>query len=227
MKRLRVDVWSDVACPWCYVGKRRLDAALAQFPHAEQVEVVFRSFELDPKGRGQREPDSGNHAEHLARKYGVTLDRAQGMIDRMVGVGQGEGLEMRFDRLRSGNTYDAHRLLHFAHTRGLQLAMKERLFKARFTEGAAIDDAETLVRLAEEVGLHAEEVRAALGSDAYAEQVRADEDQARQLGVTGVPFFVLGGKYAVSGAQPVELLVRALGRAWEESAEEEVAVPVR
>jgi predicted DsbA family dithiol-disulfide isomerase len=215
MKKLRIDVWSDIVCPWCYVGKRRLEAALAQFPQREAVEVVWRAFELDPSApavRDERVP----YAERLARKYGTSVDQAQKMIDRMTEVAAADGLDFRFDRIRSGRTFDAHRLLHLAAERGLQDALKERLLRAYMTEGAAIGDPKTLVRLASEAGLDADEAERVLASDAYAAEVRSEEDDARDLGVTGVPFFVIGGRYAVSGAQPAEVLLGAVTAAWNE-----------
>jgi predicted DsbA family dithiol-disulfide isomerase len=215
MQKLRVDVWSDIACPWCYVGKRRLEAALEDFPHRAAVEIVWRAFELDPSA--PRERDGGaSYAARLAKKYGSTVSGAEEMIARMTEVAAVDGLEFRFDKIRSGNTFDAHRVIHFAGERGVQDAMKERLLRAYMTEGEAIGDPETLARLAGEAGLDPEEVRAMLASDAYVKDVRQDEEEARQLGISGVPFFVLGGRYAVSGAQPAELLRGALARAWED-----------
>jgi predicted DsbA family dithiol-disulfide isomerase len=212
MKKLRIDVWSDIACPWCYVGKRRLEAALAR--HAREgsspaVEVVWRAFELDPSAPRERPTDLG-YAERLAKKYGSSVKEAEGMIARMTDVAREDGLDFRFDRIRPGNTFDAHRIIHLAGVRGMQDAVKERYLLAYMTEGEPIGDPEALVRLAAEAGLDAEEVRATLASDAFAADVRADEEEARELGINGVPFFVLGGKYAISGAQPVELLLRAL-----------------
>ncbi|CAN5922107.1 protein disulfide isomerase FrnE [soil metagenome] len=213
--KLRIDVWSDIACPWCYVGKRRLEAALALFPHRDAVEVVWRAFELDPAAPRERDASVG-YAERLSKKYGSSVREAEGMISRMTDVAAADGLDFRFDRIRSGNTFDAHRLIHLGGERGKQGAVKERLLHAYMTEGEAIGDREVLVRLAGEAGLDPEEVRAMLASDANVKDVREDEDEARQLGITGVPFFVMGGKYAVSGAQPAEVLLRALTRAWED-----------
>jgi predicted DsbA family dithiol-disulfide isomerase len=215
MKKLRIDVWSDIACPWCYVGKRRLEAALARFPHQGDVEIVWRAFELDPSA--PREIDrTVSYAQRLARKYGSTLSQAEGMIARMTDVARADGLDFHFERIRPGNTFDAHRILHLAAEKGIQDAVKERFLRAYLTEGEPIGDPETLVRLAAEAGLSADEVRALLASDSLAAEVRADEDEARELGIGGVPFFVLGGRYAVSGAQPADLFFQALGRAWGE-----------
>jgi predicted DsbA family dithiol-disulfide isomerase len=214
---LRIDVWSDIACPWCYVGKRRLEAALTDFPHREAVEIVWRAFELDPSAPRERDTKV-SYAERLSKKYGSSVAEAEGMIARMTAVAATDGLDFRFDKIRPGNTFDAHRVIHLARERGNQDAVKERLLRAYMTEGEAIGDPETLVRLAGEAGLDPEEVRALLASDANVKEVRADEDEARQLGISGVPFFVLGGRYAVSGAQPAAVFLGALDRAWEELA---------
>lgn len=212
-KKLRIDVWSDIACPWCYVGKRRLEDALAKFPHADAVEVVWRAFELDPSAPQQRDT-TASYAARLGKKYGTSEPEAQKMIDRMTDTARGDGLDFRFDRVKAGNTFDAHRVIHFAAQRGIQDAVKERLLRAYMTDGEPIGDPETLVHLAAEAGLDAEEVRAMLASDACAEDVREDENEARELGISGVPFFVLGGIYAVSGAQPAEVILGALKQAW-------------
>ena len=215
MKALRVDIWSDIACPWCHVGKRRLEAALAEFPRKDAVEIVWRAFELDPSAPRERDR-AVSYAERLAKKYGSSPTEAEGMIARMTETARGDGLDFHFERIRPGNTFDAHRVLHLALVRGgwkLQDAVKERFLRAYLSEGEPIGDPETLVRLAAEAGLDAEEVRATLASDVYAKEVREDEDEARELGISGVPFFVLGGVYAVSGAQPSEVLLRALTQA--------------
>jgi predicted DsbA family dithiol-disulfide isomerase len=220
---LRVDVWSDIACPWCYVGKRRLEAALAAFPHADEVEVVWRAFELDPSAPRERDT-SQSYAARLATKYRSSVADAEGMIARMTDVAREDGLDFRFDRIRPGNTFDAHRVLHLASERGRQDAVKERFLRAYMTDGEPIGDPETLVRLASDAGLDPDEVRAALASDAYAREVRGEESDASELGIQGVPFFVIGGKYAVSGAQPAEILRRALELAWRELAAEKAPV---
>ena len=215
MKKLRIDIWSDIACPWCYVGKRRLEAALAQFSGRDAVEIVWRAFELDPSAPRVRD-NSVSSAERLAKKYGTSTAQAQGMIDRMTNVARADGLDFHFERLQSGNTFDAHRVLHLALERGQQDAVKERFLRGYMSEGEPIGEPETLVRLAAEVGLDAEDVRATLATDAYAHEVRADEKEARENGITGVPFFVFDRRYAVSGAQPVEVFVRALTQVWNE-----------
>lgn len=213
MSKLRIDIWSDIACPWCYVGKRRLESALERFPHRAEVDLVWRSFELDPSA--PREQDTSvAYAERLARKYRKTVAEAQKMIDHLTAVARDDGLDLHFERARPGNTFDAHRLLHLAAARGLQNALKERFFRAYLCEGEPIGSPEALVRLASETGLDPELARATLAGDSHAADVRADERQAAELGIHGVPFFVLASRYAVSGAQPADLLLQALTKAW-------------
>jgi len=208
---MKVEIWSDVVCPWCYVGKRRFEVALARFAHRDEVEVVWRAFELDPSAPSVR---GGAYAQRLAAKYRMSVPDAQAMIDRMVAAGAGDGLDLRFDWARPGNTFAAHRLLHLALERGVQDTVKERLLAATFTEGAAIGDPQVLEALAVDVGLDAGEVRSVLEGDAYAAEVRADERRAAALGITGVPFFVIDGTYGVSGAQPPDVLLGVLEEAW-------------
>jgi predicted DsbA family dithiol-disulfide isomerase len=211
MAPLTVEIWSDVVCPWCYVGKRRLEKALAGFEHRDDVEVVWRSFELDPNAPGERE-QSG--AEHLAAKYGMSVEQAERSNAQMTELAASEGLEYHLDRTRGGNSFDAHRLIQLAKDQGVQDEMKERLMRAYFTEGQAIGDAETLVKLALEVGIDPTPLK----DDGYADAVRADEELAARIGIRGVPYFVLGRRYGVSGAQPAELLLQALEKAWEADA---------
>lgn len=211
---MKVEIWSDVVCPWCYIGKRRFEGALARFEHRNEVEVVYRSFELNP---GSERAEPGTLEERLSRKYGVSLEQARAMNVRVSDAAAGEGLEYHLDAARPGNTFDAHRLIHLAAAEGRQAEMKERLLAAYFTEGRAIGDRNALVALAAEVGIGPEAVRETLDSDAYAGDVRADEREAGALGITGVPFFVLDRRYGVSGAQPSDLLLRALQQAWAES----------
>lgn len=208
---MNVEIWSDIACPWCYVGKRRFEAALAQFEHADEVQVSWRSFELDPAAPVERE---GDRAARLAEKYGVTVQRAREMERQLTDVAAGEGLRFRFDIARGGNTFDGHRIVHLAAEHGREDAMKERLLRAYFCEGELIADAETLVRLAIEVGLDEREARETLAGDRYAEEVRADELLAGRLGVTAVPTFVVDRRLGVSGAQPPEALLALLREGW-------------
>lgn len=216
---LRIDVWSDVACPWCWVGKRRLEAALASFDDSEgNLDVVlrWRAFELDPSAPRLRDA-SVDYVERLARKYRTSPAEAQAMIDRMTRTGAEDGLDFRFERVRSGNTFDAHRLLCFAAGHGLQDALKERFFAGYFTEGEPIGEPAALAKMAESVGLDAAEVTRVLETDAFAAEVRDDEEEARAMGVSGVPFFVFGQRLAFSGAQPAEVIRQVLEKAHGES----------
>ena len=209
---MKIEIWSDIACPWCWVGKRRLEKALETTQ--EKVEITWRAFELDPSAPKER---PGTQSEHLAAKYGRTKAQADQMLGQMTDTGKQDGLDFRFDKVKGGNTFDGHRLIHFAGEKGKQDAVKERLLRAYMTEGALMSDPETLVRLGAECGLDAEEVRAMLASDACTKEVREDEALARELGISGVPFFVLDGKYAISGAQPAEVFTKALAMAASEA----------
>jgi predicted DsbA family dithiol-disulfide isomerase len=209
---VQVEIWSDVVCPWCAIGKRRFETALAQFEHRDEVEVRYRSFELDPTTPRTVE---GGATQRLADKYGIPLAQAEAMQQRVIEQGAGEGLDFRFARARPGNTVDAHRLLHLAADRRRQAQLKERLLLAYFTEGEPIGDVDTLARLAGQAGLDEAEARAVLESDKYLADVREDQATARALGISGVPFFVLDRKFGVSGAQPPELLLEALRQAYE------------
>ena len=211
---MKVEIWSDVVCPWCYVGKRQFEAALAQFDHADEVAVEWRSFELDPSSpRSEDVPMS----EILQRKYGMTEEQADQANRRMTELAASLGLEYHLDQVRRGNTFDAHRLIHLAAEHGRGDAMKERLLAAYFTEGRPVGDLDTLAELAAEVGLDADEVEATLHSDRYAAEVRDDEAMASSLGASGVPFFVIDGTYGISGAQGADVILQAMERAWAES----------
>ncbi len=209
---MNVEIWSDIACPWCYVGKRRFEAALERFEHREEVSVTWRSFELDPTAPPQRE---GTGAEHLAEKYGTTLEEALAMEQRMAATAAENGLEFRFDRLRTGNTFDAHRVLHLAHAHGVQDPLKERFMRAYLTEGELMSDHATLRRLATEVGLPEADVIDVLASDRFAEEVRDDERTAAAFGAHAVPFFVVDRAVAASGAHPVGSMLQLLEQGWE------------
>ena len=210
---MKVEIWSDIACPWCYIGKRRFDVALSRFEHRDAVEVRWRSFELDAGAPAYRELA---YLDHLMAKYRITMAEAEAMIDTMIEAGARNGVVLRFDKAKPGNTFDAHRLLHLAADRGAQGELKERLFRATFTKGAAIADHAVLVAAATDAGLDAEEAGAVLAGDAYAADVRADERRATELGITSVPFFVMAG-LGVSGAQPTEILLQVLEDAWAET----------
>jgi len=202
---VKVEIWSDVVCPWCYIGKRRFESALERFD--QPVEVEWKSFELNPDAPVHR----GSTAEHLARKYGMSLEQVAAMHERMTALAAAEGLEYHLDETQGGNTFDAHRLLQLGKARGIGGETKERLLRAYFTEREPIGEREVLVRLGEELGLaDAGEV---LESEAFAREVRADEHEARLFGINGVPFFVIDRYYAVEGAQSAEVILAALTRA--------------
>ncbi len=217
---MNLEIWSDIACPWCYVGKRRMEAALSGFEHADEVTVTWRSFELDPGAPAERE---GDHASNLARKYGTSREQAIGMLDTMTQAAAEDGLEFRFDHARSGNTFDAHRLVHLAAAHDRQDAMKERLLRAYLTEGELISDHATLRRLGAEVGLDEAEVIDTLASDRFADAVREDERAASELGASAVPFFAVDRALGASGAHPPEALLDFLRSGWAKS---HPAVPV-
>jgi predicted DsbA family dithiol-disulfide isomerase len=209
---ITVEIWSDVVCPWCYIGKRRFERALADFEPA--VETVWRSFQLDPEAPAREERGL---VESFAARKGLGESQVRSMFAQVTDVAAGEGLAYDFDRARVANTFDAHRLLHFAAAYGRQGELKERLLRAYFTEGEQIGDPEVLAGLTSEVGLDAAAARRTLGDGAYADEVRQDFETARAFGITGVPFFVLNRQFAVSGAQPTEVFTRALEAAREVS----------
>jgi predicted DsbA family dithiol-disulfide isomerase len=210
-----VEIWSDIACPWCYIGKRRFEAALARFEHRDEVRVTWRSFELDPAAPAERE---GERAARLAEKYGMSIEQAREMERRMTDTAAGEGLDFRFDIARSGATFDAHRVVHLAAEHDRQDAMKERLLRAYFTEGELMSDRETLTRLAGEVGLDHDEVRQMLATDRFADDVRDDERTATRFGISAVPTFVIDRSIGASGAHPPEALLELLQKGWARSA---------
>jgi predicted DsbA family dithiol-disulfide isomerase len=212
--RMRVEIWSDVVCPWCYLGKRRFEQALGEFAHSGDVDVVYRSFELDPAAPpGVTTPTVGL----LASKYGMTDQQAEQAQRQMEQRAAQDGLTFRMAGLRSGNTRDAHRLLHLAKARGVQPELAERLHRAYFTEQDSIFDHEALTRLAVEAGLDPAEVATVLAGDFYGADVDTDEAMAKALGANGVPFFVIDRRYGISGAQPAEIITQALDKAWTET----------
>jgi predicted DsbA family dithiol-disulfide isomerase len=197
------------------VGKRRLESALERFEHRDEVEVVWRSFELDPNAPRRREVSA---VEHLGRKYGMSAEQVAALWVRLTVLAEAEGLEFHLDSTRGGSTFDAHRLIHFGVEHGLQDEVKERFLRAYFTESLPVGEPLVLERLAREAGLPAAEVVEVLGSDRFAAEVREDERRARLLGIGGVPFFAIDERYGVSGAQSAELLLEALAAAWAEHA---------
>jgi predicted DsbA family dithiol-disulfide isomerase len=206
---IRIDVWSDVACPWCYIGKRNLESGIASFA-AATVEVVYHSFELAPDTPVEF---TGSEIEFLMSHRGVSAEQARAMIDRVVGIARTAGLEYDYDALQHTNTLKAHELLHYARERGLQLEMNERLLSAYFVEGRHVGRVEDLADLATEVGLDRDDVVRSLVAGEYSDAVRVDMVQARQYGINGVPFSVIDGRYGISGAQPPEVFVDVLARA--------------
>jgi predicted DsbA family dithiol-disulfide isomerase len=207
---MRVDIWSDIVCPWCYIGHSRFSRALAGFEQRDEVEVVYRSFELDPSiPPGQATPI----LDLLAAKYGLSPARAREAEAGVAATAAGEGLRFTADRAMS-NTFDAHRLVHLGREHDRQGPVLEHLYRAYFAEGRPVFEPGDLVGLAAEAGLDPGAARRALDDGSYAANVRADENQARSLGIGGVPFFVLDGKLGVSGAQQAETFARALRQAW-------------
>src|ERR1700722_6247619 len=208
---MQVEIWSDLVCPWCYLGKRRFERALESFGHRDEVSVVYRSFELDPAA-----PAGGTTPtiELLAGKYGMSPERASDAQRQMEQRAAGDGLEFRMGELRSGNTRDAHRLLHLAKERGRQAELAERLHAAYFTEQKSVFDHDSLASIAIEAGLDPDDVHRLLDSDEYGDAVDTDEAMAQAIGATGVPLFVIDRRYGISGAQVPAVIVQALDQAW-------------
>ena len=213
MDSMKVEIWSDVLCPFCYIGKREFEHALAQFAHKDDVEVIWKSFELDPNAPVNNEKDM---YDLLASKYGRTREETITNVRSVVERADSVGLAYEMDRAIPTNSFDAHRLLQYAKSVGKGDAMKERLLKAYFMEGAHIGDHQQLKTLADDVGLDTAKVTQLLASDAYTDEVRNDEREAQEIGVRGVPFFVVDRRYAVSGAQSNEHFLEVLNKAWEE-----------
>lgn len=211
---MKVEIWSDYACPFCYIGKQRLETALQQFENKDDVEVVYKSFELDPNA-----PKKVDHDVHdmLSSKYGMSREQAISMNNNLGAQAKEVGLNFQFDTLQLTNTFDAHRLSQYAAKQGKMNEATQQLFQAYFTDSLLLGDNETLVELGVKIGLEREEVIKVLAGNEYAEQVRADEEEARRLGVTGVPFFVIDRKYAISGAQSSNAFLQTLEKAWSES----------
>ena len=213
---IKIDVWSDIACPWCFIGKRNLEnglAATADDDDAPVVEIEYHSFELSPDTPVDF---VGGEVDYLSQHKGISPSQAREMLDRVTGVAADAGLEYRFDILQHTNTVKAHELLHFAKEHGRQLDLSERLMSAYFLEGKHVGRDDDLVALAAEVGFDADETREALDSERYLADVRADQAQAQTYGINGVPFFVIDGKYGVSGAQPAEAFAQIARQVWAE-----------
>jgi predicted DsbA family dithiol-disulfide isomerase len=213
---MRVEIWSDVVCPWCYIGKRRFEAALARFEHADQVEVRWRSFELDPTAPFRR---SGTMSEHLAAKYGMSVEEAADRLENLDALAAADGLTYDLAHTQGGNTFDAHRLIHLGYERdgATGAAVKEALLHAYFTDLQPVSEPEVLIGIGVAAGLDRDEIVKTLETDRFAAEVRQDEADAAALGCTGVPFFVIDRAFAVPGAQDSETFLITLRRAWERS----------
>jgi predicted DsbA family dithiol-disulfide isomerase len=209
---VQIEVWSDFACPWCALGIYRLDRARAEFEHGDQITVRHRSFELDPRAPAKR---SQTMDEILAAKYGRSPAQVASGHERMTAMGAEVGMEFHFDRVQLGNTFDAHRVAQAARGTPVEEAVVKGLFGAYFTGGSLLSEHQTLQQTATAAGLDPDLVRGVLAGDTHTDDVRADEAAARELGITGVPHFVINGAWAVPGAQDVETLVAVLRRAWE------------
>jgi predicted DsbA family dithiol-disulfide isomerase len=210
---MRVDIWSDIACPFCYIGKRNFETALAQFTHKDRVQVVMHSFELDPQA-----PKNQNISmdQMLAKKYNMTVEKARSMNESVTERAAQAGIHFDLEAAILTNHFDGHRLLHLAKERGVQPLMAEKLFAAYFSEGKDVSNHHELIQLGAEAGLKPAEVKEMLESEMYTAEVREDEAIANELGISGVPAFILAEKYLISGAQPVETFVEALNAAWRE-----------
>jgi predicted DsbA family dithiol-disulfide isomerase len=211
---VQIEVFSDVVCPWCYIGKRRLEEALSGFQHADEVTVTYRSFQLDPSSP---ETSEVTLEQMLATKYGRTLEQAREMNGRVSDLAATVGLDYRLDKAHPANTFRAHRLLHFAATKGLGNELTERLMRGYFSEGVRIGERGELLRLAVDAGLDRVEAAAVLDGNDFEAEVNEDIALARDFGATGVPFFVFDRKYAISGAQETALIVEVLDRAWSDA----------
>jgi predicted DsbA family dithiol-disulfide isomerase len=210
---LKVQIWSDVMCPYCYIGKRRIEAALHQFEYANNVAIEWKSFELD--ANFQSKPND-NIIEHLSLKYGKDKSWAQEMIDNMTQNAKNSGLDFHFEKLVLANSHNAHRLLHLAKEHQVANELKELLFKAYLTDGENVNSAETLIKIGQNVGLQKENIEKVLHSNEFSDAVKEDIEMAQQIGVRGVPFFVFDNKYAVSGVQPTEFFLQTLQTSWNE-----------
>jgi len=211
---MKIEVWSDFVCPFCYIGKRRLELALEQFPYRDQVEVEFKSFELDPNSPKY---DGRSIHEALAAKYGMSVEQAKQSNEGLGRQAATVGLTFNFDDMKPGNTFDAHRLAKLGKAQGKEAVLTEKLLHAYFTESKNIGDHETLADLAESAGIDRNEALKVLeDSSQYGNDVRIDEALAQQYGISGVPFFIINSKYAISGAQPLETFSNALNKVWEE-----------
>jgi predicted DsbA family dithiol-disulfide isomerase len=210
---MKIEIWSDVMCPFCYIGKRRFEAALQQFPHKDEVEIEWKSFQLNP---GLVTDTTMSSAQHLADKKGISIDHAYHMHNQVTQMAAEEGLTYNLDKAVVANSFDAHRFAHMAKQKGLGDEAEEALFKAYFTDGKNTADHHTLAQLGESIGLNADEIKQVLATDKFAADVNFDIAEAQQLGINAVPFFVLDRKYGVSGAQAVPVFLQTLEKAYTE-----------
>lgn len=212
---MKIEIWSDVVCPFCYIGKRKLEKALDKFPLKDQVEIEWKSFQLNPE---EKTNPSINTLEHLAQSKGWSMDQTREITSNVVEMAKEQGLEFDFEKAKVANTKNAHRLIHFSKQQGKGGEMKERLLKAYFSDGENVDDPNTLIKLGAEIGLNESEIKSMLASNQFDDAVDQDIYESRLIGVRGVPFFVLDRKFGISGAQPDEVFEETIEKAWSEFA---------
>lgn len=208
---MKVDIWSDVRCPFCYIGKRKFEMALEKFPHKDQIKIEWHSFQLDPNLETTTEV---NAIDHISKTKGISKKEAEQMHRHVTQVAKEVGLDFDFDTTIVANSFNAHRLIQLAKTHDLGNEIEEQMFKAYFIEGKNIDDHKVLIQIGISTGLDEKEIREVLSSDVFSKEVKKDEMQAQSIGVRGVPFFVLNDKYAVSGAQSPETFLDVLEQTW-------------
>jgi predicted DsbA family dithiol-disulfide isomerase len=213
--KMKVEVWSDIMCPFCYIGKRNYEMALKQFEYSDRVEIEWHSFQLDPTIPKKNEKKV-NVYQYLAETKGMSYEYSKKLHEKLIQTAKNAGLEYNFDKAVVANSFDAHKMIQLAKTKGLGDAAEERLFHAYFTEGRDFGDTDTIVSLGKDIGLQEEEIREALGSDEYSYKVEQDIQEANDIGVGGVPFFAFNRKYAISGAQPPEYFLQTLQKSFEE-----------
>jgi len=221
---MKIEIWSDVVCPFCYIGKRKLEKALDKFPLKDQVEIEWKSFQLNPE---EKTNPSINTLEHLAQSKGWSMDQTKEITSNVVEMAKEHGLEFDFEKAKVANTKNAHRLIHFAKKQGKGGEMKERLLKAYFSDGENVDDPNTLIKLGAEIGLNESEIKSMLASNQFDDAVDQDIYESRLIGVRGVPFFVLDRKFGISGAQPDEVFEETLEKAWSEFAKNNPVLEIK
>lgn len=216
---MRIDIWSDVVCPFCLIGKRHLELALEQFEHRDEVEIKWHSFELDPSAP---QVSDSNLVDMIAQKYGIASEQSARSQEDIARRAEAVGISFNWQNAKPGNTFDAHRLIHLAETHGLVDAAEERFKTAYFSEGKSIGDPVVLKQEALAIGLPEDEINEVLKGNLFAEAVRADEQTARELGINGVPFFLLENQWVINGAQPVDMMLAGLQTVWEETHRQQV-----